>query len=201
MTKQYHNDLRDAWLDTYESEIGTAPLLRLCTGSPPASCATAQSGTQLIQMTLPSDWMAAPSSGTAVLAGTWSGTVSADGTAGYYRFLDSGATKCYEQGTVTRAFALTTSAATSSPSNVLTFTSTSGISVGMSVTATGVPSGATVSAVGATTVTLSVATSGVSSGATVYFGDTSGDLWLNNTALTTGTTLTITVRSLTAPGA
>lgn len=201
MTKQYSTTLRDAWLDTYESEIGTEPKMRICTGSMPATCATAQSGTQLIEMTLPSDWMGAPSSGTSALAGSWTGTVSADGTAGYYRILDSGATTCHEQGTVTRAFALTTSASTSSSSNVLTFTSTSGVSVGMSVTATGVPSGTTVSAVGATTVTLSAATTGVSNGATVYFGDTSGDLWLNNTALTTGTTLSITTRSLTAPGA
>lgn len=201
MTKQYSTTLRDAWLDTYESEIGTAPKLRICTGSMPATCATAQSGTQLIEMALPSDWMGAPSSGTSALAGSWTGTVSADGTAGYYRILDSGATTCHEQGTVTRAFALTTSASTSSASNVLTFASTSGVSVGMSATATGVRSGATVSAVGATTVTLSAATTGVSSGATVYFGDTSGDLWLNNTALTTGTSLSITTRSLTAPGA
>lgn len=201
MTKQYSTTLRDAWLDTYESEIGTAPKLRICTGAAPATCATGQSGTQLIQMTLPSDWMGAPSSGTSALAGSWTGTVSADGTAGYYRILDSAATTCHEQGSITRAFALTTSASTASASNVLTFTSTSGVSVGMSVTATGVPSGTTVSAVGATTVTLSAATTGVSSGATVYFGDTSGDLWLTNTALTTGTTLTITTRSLTAPGA
>ena len=51
-------------------------------------------------------------------------------------------------------------------------------------------------------VTLSApSTAGVSNGATIYFGDTSGDLWLNSTTLTTGQTLEITVYTRTAPGA
>jgi hypothetical protein len=35
----------------------------------------------------------------------------------------------------------------------------------------------------------------------IYFGDTSGDLWLQNTALTAGQTITIDTRTQTAPGA
>lgn len=200
MARQYSTTLRNAWLDTYESTIGTTPKLRMMTGSLPATCATAQSGTQLIEMTLPSDWMGAPSSGTSALAGTWSGTVAADGTAGYYRFLSSGGT-CHEQGLITRAFALSTSATTAANNNVLTFASTTGVSDGMSVSGTGVPAGATVLAHTSTTVTLSApSTAGVGSAVAIYFGDTSGDLWLNNTALTNGQTLSISARSLTAPG-
>lgn len=201
MAKQYSTTLRNAWLDTYETTIGTSPKLRVCTGAPPASAAAAQSGTQLIEMTLPSDWMGAPSSGTSALAGTWSGTVAADGTAGYYRILSSGGT-VHEQGLVSQAFSLATSASTAANSNVLTFTSTTGVSVGMSVSGTGVPDGTTVLAVNATTVTMSnVSTAGVGSAATIYFGSTDGDMWLTNPVLTTGQTLSFSARNFTAPGA
>lgn len=201
MSRQYSTTLRNDWLTTYETTIGTSPKLRLCTGSAPATCAASQSGTQLIEMTLPSDWMGAPSSGSSSKAGTWSGTVAADGTAGYYRILSSGGT-CHEQGVVTQAFSLATNASTAANSNVLTFAATTGVSVGMSVSGTGVPDGSTVLAVGSTTVTLSaVSTSGVSNGATIYFGTTSGDMWLTNPVLTTGQTLQISACTRTAPGA
>ena len=201
MTKQYSTTLRDAWLDTYESTIGTSPKLRVCTGSPPATCATAQSGTQLAELTLPSDWMGAPSSGTSALAGTWSGTVSTSGTAGYYRILSSGGT-VHEQGAVTQAFTLTTSASTAANSNTLTFTATTGVSVGMTVSGTGVPDDTTVLATTSTTVTLSnVSTAGVGNTTAIYFGSTDGDMWLTNPVLTAGQTLSFTSRNFTAPGA
>jgi hypothetical protein len=202
MSKQFSVTLRNAWLATYESTISTAPKLRILTGAQPASCATAESGTLLIQMALPSDWMAAPSSGSVGLAGTWSGTVVADGTAGYYRIVDTAGTTCHEQGAVSRAFAVITSASTSAGGNVLTFTSTTGVSAGMTVSGTGITAGSTVLSTTSTTVTLSSAsTAGVGSAVPIYFGDTSGDLWLTNTALTTSQTITISERVLTAPGA
>lgn len=201
MSKQYSTTLRNAWLDTYESTIGTSPKLRLCTGSAPANVAASQTGTQLIELTLPSDWKAAPSGGSAALAGTWTGTVAAEGTAGYYRILSSGGA-AHEQGLVTQAFTLSTSGATAANSNTLTFSSTSGVTVGMSVAGTGIEDGTTVLAVGATTVTIStVSTAGVSSSTAVYFGATDGDMWLSNPTLTVGQTLNITSATLTAPGA
>ena len=202
MTKQFKTSLRDAWLSTYESEVGTSPKLRILTGGQPASCATAESGTLLIQMSLPSDWMAAPSNGSVGLSGTWSGTVVADGVAGYYRIMDSGGTNCFEQGGVSRAFTIATSASTAANSNVLTFTATTGVSSGMGVSGTGIVAGTTVLSTTSTQVTLSTAsTAGVGSGVAIYFGDTTGDLWLTSTALTTSQTITITERVLTAPGA
>ena len=201
MSRQYSTTLRNDWLSTYESTIGTSPKLRFCTGSPPANCGTAQSGTQLIEMTLPSDWQAAASGGSAAKSGTWSGTVAADGTAGYYRILSSGGT-CHEQGLITRAFTISTNGTTAANNNVLNFASTTGVSVGMSISGTGIPSGATVLAVTSTTVTMSApSTAGVGSAVAIYFGDTSGDLWLQNTALTAGQTITIDTRTQTAPGA
>lgn len=200
MARQYSEDMRNDWLQAMEDRLGTSPLLRLCTGTPPANCAASQTGTQLIEMTLPSDWQNTPSGGSATKAGTWSGTVSADGTAGYYRFLTSGGV-CHEQGVVTRAFSLVTSAATSANSNVLTFTSTTGVSVGMSISGSGIPTNATVLAVSSTTITMSApSTVGVSITTTVYLGDTSGDLWMNNTGLTTGQSLSISTRTNTSPG-
>jgi hypothetical protein len=67
----------------------------------PASCATASSGTQLMNASLPSDWMAAASSGSKALAGSWAGTGAAAGTAGYFRIYDSTGTTCHVQGTIT----------------------------------------------------------------------------------------------------
>ena len=201
MSRQHSTPLRNDWLSTYESTIGTSPKLRFCTGSPPANCGTAQSGTQLIEMTLPSDWQAAASGGSAAKSGTWSGTVAADGTAGYYRILSSGGT-CHEQGLITRAFTISTNGTTAANNNVLNFASTTGVSVGMSISGTGIPSGVTVLAVTSTTVTMSApSTAGVSSAVAIYFGDTSGDLWLQNTALTAGQTVSIDTRTQTAPGA
>lgn len=201
MAKQFSTTLRNAWLDLYESHIGTSAKLLIYSGSPPANCAASATGTLLIEMTLPSDWMAAAASGSKDLSGVWSGTVVADGTAGYYRVTSSGGT-VHEQGTVTRSFALTTTATTSAGNNVLTFTSASGVSGGMSISGTGIEAGATVLSAGATTVTMSVAsTAGVGNGAVIYFGDTSGDMWLTSTALTVGQALTISARTLTAPGA
>ena len=147
------------------------------------------------------EWHAQRPQGTSALAGSWTGTVAVGGTAGYYRILSSGGT-VHEQGTVTQAFSLATSASTAANSNVLTFTTTTGVSAGMTVSGTGVPDGTTVLAVTSTTVTMStVSTTGVSSGATLYFGSTDGDMWLTNPVLTTGQTLSFTSRNFTAPGA
>lgn len=94
--------VRNARLDTIETTIGTSPILKLRTGSPPATCATADSGTIVATMTLPSDWMAAAASGAKSLSGTWQ-DASADnaGTVGHFRIYDSGGSTCHIQGTVT----------------------------------------------------------------------------------------------------
>lgn len=93
---------RNARLDQFETTAGTSAVLIINSGSPPASCATAESGTRLVTMTLPSDWMAAASGGTKAKSGTWQDTsADATGTAGYFRILDSSATTCHAQGTVT----------------------------------------------------------------------------------------------------
>ena len=102
MTIQLSTRVRNAKLDAMETTIGTAPLLRIYSGSMPATPATAPSGTLLAEMTLPSDWMAAAAAGAKAMAGTWQdGSANAAGTAGYYRIYDSPGTNCDLQGTVT----------------------------------------------------------------------------------------------------
>ena len=91
----------NARLDAIETQIGTAPKLRIYSGAQPANCATARSGTLLCEMTLPSDWLAAASAGSKVKAGTWSGTGAAAGTAGHYAIMDAAGTTCHMQGSIT----------------------------------------------------------------------------------------------------
>jgi hypothetical protein len=94
--------VRNARLDQIESTIGTSAILKIRTGAAPADCATADSGTVLATLSLPSDWMAAASSGSKAKSGTWQ-DASADntGTAAHFRIYDSGGTTCGIQGTVT----------------------------------------------------------------------------------------------------
>lgn len=102
MALQLSVAVRNALLDAIESTIGTSAVLKIRTGAPPASCATADAGTVLASLTLPSDWMAAASSGTKAKSGTWEDTsADAAGTAAHYRLYASDGTTCHAQGTVT----------------------------------------------------------------------------------------------------
>ena len=102
MAIQLGTTLRNARLDQIETTISTTPILKIWTGSAPADCGTADSGTTLVTMNLPSDWLAAASGGSKAKSGTWNDT-SADntGTAAHFRIYDSGGTTCHIQGTVT----------------------------------------------------------------------------------------------------
>lgn len=102
MALQYSVTVRNAKLDAVETAIGTAAVLKIRTGSAPADCATADSGTVLATMSLPSDWMAAASSGAKAKSGTWSDTsADATGTAAHFRIYASDGTTIHAQGTVT----------------------------------------------------------------------------------------------------
>lgn len=102
MALQYSVTVRNAQLDAFETAIGASAILKIRTGSPPANCAAADSGTVLATLNLPSDWMAAASSGSKAKSGTWE-ELSADatGTAGHWRLYASDGTTCHAQGTCT----------------------------------------------------------------------------------------------------
>lgn len=94
--------VRNARLDAVEVTIGTSAVLKLRTGSKPATCATADSGTVLATLSLPSDWMSAASAGAKALLGTWQDAAAdASGDAGHFRVYASDGTTCGIQGTVT----------------------------------------------------------------------------------------------------
>lgn len=102
MAIQLSTSVRNARLDAIETAIGTSAILKIRTGSAPADCAAADSGTVLVTMTLPSDWMAAAASGAKAKSGTWQdASADATGTAAHFRIYDSGGSTCHLQGTVT----------------------------------------------------------------------------------------------------
>lgn len=102
MAFQFSTSARNGALDAIETAIGTAAILKIRTGAAPADCATADSGTVLASMTLPSDWLAAAASGSKSKSGTWQDTsADATGTAAHFRVYDSGGTTCHIQGSVT----------------------------------------------------------------------------------------------------
>ena len=49
MAKQYSDTLRNTWIASIESTLGTTPLTRIYTGSQPATVGTTASGTLLWQ--------------------------------------------------------------------------------------------------------------------------------------------------------
>ena len=100
MALQYSVAVRNAQLDALETAVGTSAILKIRSGSAPATCATADSGTVLATISLPSDWMAAASSGSKSKNGTWEDTsADATGTAEHWRLYASDGTTCHAQGT------------------------------------------------------------------------------------------------------
>lgn len=133
MGLQYSTTVRNARLDVIESTIGATAVLRIYSGSMPAATTDAATGTLLAEMTLPSDWMAAASSGSKAKSGTWSDlTANASGTAGYFRILESTGTttgiqgECTDTGGAGPLKLSTTAIVVSEPVTIVTFTLTTG---------------------------------------------------------------------------
>lgn len=102
MAIQFSPAVRNARLDAIETAVGTSAVLKIRTGAAPANVATADSGTVLATLNLPSDWMAAASGASKALLGTWQdSSADAAGTAGHYRIYASDGTTAHVQGTVT----------------------------------------------------------------------------------------------------
>jgi len=102
MTIQFSVAVRNARLDAIETTISTSAILKIRTGAPPADVATADSGTVLATLNLPSDWLAAASGGSKAKSGTWEDTsADASGTAAHFRVYASDGTTKHIQGTVT----------------------------------------------------------------------------------------------------
>lgn len=102
MAFQFSTSARNAALDAIETAVGTSAIMKIRTGSVPATVATADSGTVLATLNLPSDWLAAASSGSKSKSGTWEDTsADATGWAAHFRIYASDGTTAHIQGTVT----------------------------------------------------------------------------------------------------
>ena len=200
---QYATSIRTAEATAIETDVGTSPIMRIYNGTPPANVAAALSGnTLLAQGTLPVDW-ATEASGVLTMAGTWTLTGQSGagtGTAGtFFRIYASDGTTAKIQGTVSAQVQIATNALTAANGNVLNFASTTGVSVGMNVSGTGVPTGSTVVAVTSTTVTISqTSTAGVANATTVTFG---GDLVLDNNSIANAQNVNVSTFSITTGNA
>jgi hypothetical protein len=91
---------RNARLDAIEVTAGTAAKLALFTGAVPANCAASDAAGEVARITCPSDWLAAASSGSKAIAGSWTVAASGSGTAISFRVYASDGTTCHIQGTV-----------------------------------------------------------------------------------------------------
>lgn len=121
MAIQWSTTYRNAALDQVETVVGTGPILTIRTGAQPADCATANSGTVLATLTLPSDWMNAASSGSKTKLGTWQdASADASGTIGHFRLHDSTGTTCHTQGTAGPSGDLVTDSATTTAGQTVT---------------------------------------------------------------------------------
>jgi hypothetical protein len=195
---QLSEEVRNALLDQVETTVGTEPILEIRTGPPPANTAAVATGTILASMTLPTNWMANAASGQKQLAGVWQDT-SADttGTAGHFRIRQG--SLCHAHGAVGVDLPLTTTVTAPINTNVLTFTSTTGVAVGALVTGTGIAPGTFVLSFTSTTVNLSDAvTLAVTSGTSITF---SGDMSINTLSIVAGQQVSVNVFTLVAPNA
>lgn len=93
--------VRNARLNAIEATVGTDAVLKIFSGAQPANCAAANSGTELVSITCPTDWMAAADAGAKALAGAWADVGIGDGDAGHFRLYASDGTTCGMQGSVT----------------------------------------------------------------------------------------------------
>ena len=200
MTIQYSTTHRNNNMADITTDLGATAFLLIYTGSVPATCGTAATGTLLASLACSNPFGAAPSGGVLTASAITSASAAASGTAGYWRLCTSSAgTTVVAQGTVFQTTTLVTSALTAANGNVLTFTSTTGVSVGMTVSGTGVLPNTVVDAVSGTTVTLSLtSTAGVSNTTTITFG---GDLSLNSTVISISQTVAVSSFTITATGA
>ena len=133
MAFQLSVDVRNATLQAIETEIGVNPILTISTGTVPANCGTANTGTILATMILPSDWLSDPAGGSIYLSGDWQDlSADASGTAGYFRIHDGAGTTCHLQGSVTQTGGAgdmtldNTNVALGQQINITTFTITAG---------------------------------------------------------------------------
>lgn len=100
MAIQYSTTLRTNQLDRINPTLGVAgSVLKILTGSIPANCGTADTGTTLVSMSIGTTPFGSASSGTISKGVTWQASAVGSGTMGYFRVYDSAGGVCHIQGT------------------------------------------------------------------------------------------------------
>ena len=107
MAVKIASSTKDLMLDCIETDIGASAVLKIRSGSPPATIATADSGDVLAEIALPTppatDWMAAADGGVKAKIGSWTTDeygADASGDAGHFRIYKSDGTTQMLQGSV-----------------------------------------------------------------------------------------------------
>lgn len=103
MTVQLSVALRSARANQAQTVTSTTAILRILSGSMPANCAAAETGTKLAEINpLPDPYLTTSADGTIAKSGTWSdASADASGTAGYWRLYKADGTTCTMQGDIT----------------------------------------------------------------------------------------------------
>jgi len=98
MTYRYSVTVNNAKLEAIETAIPN-PKFQIWTGTEPVTIATPATGSKLLEIALPSNWMETAAAGVkAILAAKWSGQATGTGTAGYFRITQTDGTTAAIQG-------------------------------------------------------------------------------------------------------
>ena len=200
MALQYALTHRTNAMSQLYTDIGINAVIKLFTGVPPTNCGTADTGTTLVTFAGNATAFGTAASQVLTASAVANANAAAAGTAGYFRIYPSAATttNAVAQGLCGANVVIATSALSAANSNVLTFTATTGVAVGQTVSGVGVVAGSTVVAFTATTVTLSLtSTAGVASAASITF---SYDMVLTNTNIAASQTCAFSSLTVTAFG-
>ena len=125
MAFQYGTTLRNNQVSQIQATVGSSGLLKIFSGAEPANPAAADPSGLLATITLPATFLTS-SGGATTIAGTWSTTASATGTAATFRIYD-GSAVCHVQGNCTTDLVLNnTSIASGQTVTVTAFSVTAG---------------------------------------------------------------------------
>ena len=92
MALQYSTTHRTNAMSDIATQVGTSGVLKIFTGSPPANCGTADSGTLLASLTCNASAFGTASGGVLTANAISNATAGATGTAGYFRVYPSSPT-------------------------------------------------------------------------------------------------------------
>ena len=125
MTFQYGVTLRNNQVAQIQASVGASGSLKIFSGAEPTNCAAADPAGLLATITLPATFLTS-SGGVTTIAGTWSASASATGTAQSFRMYD-GSAVCHVQGNTTSDLVLNNTSITSGQTvSVTSFSVTAG---------------------------------------------------------------------------